>query len=35
MKPTPAEILKGKPRNHNAKIPPINDKGTVLNTSSV
>ena len=27
MKPTPAEILKGKPRIHKNKTPPTADKG--------
>ena len=35
MNPTPAEILNGSPRSQRARIPPINDNGTVENTTSV
>ena len=35
MKPTPAEILNGSPRNHNATMPPISDNGTVEKTTRV
>ena len=34
IKPTPAEILKGSPRSHNAAMPPIRDNGTVENTTN-
>ena len=35
MNPTPAEILKGIPRIHNATIPPTTDKGTAVKISMV
>ena len=34
MKPTPAEIDKGMPRNASASTPPVNASGTPLNTIS-
>jgi hypothetical protein len=34
MKPTPAEILKGKPRRYNARTPPIAENGTAVNMRS-
>ena len=34
MKPTPAEMLKGRPRSHSARMPPIIESGTVEKTTS-
>lgn len=34
MNPTPAEMLKGRPRSHRATIPPMSERGTVENTTS-
>ena len=31
IKPMPAEILNGMPRNHNANTPPIADNGIAVN----
>ena len=35
IKPTPAEILNGSPRNHNAKTPPDAATGTAAKTKTV
>ena len=34
MNPTPAEIDKGRSRSHSASTPPVNAKGTPLNTTT-